>query len=140
MGWARCPASQPAITVVSRSASSAYSNRRIIASDGRRCARIPNRCATAAGRSATHSPIAVYEREPATTAHTAAASTVTSRCRTPRRARGSGTCANTASSPDGGTCPPQVAGAADNDEISDDGSAGMALFQTDQGVGTSMIF
>lgn len=61
--------------------------------------RYPANCAVSAGRSATHSPIAAYERQPATTAQTTAATTLVSAWRTPRRARGSGRSTNAASSP-----------------------------------------
>jgi hypothetical protein len=80
------------------------------------------------GQVATHPAIAVYERQLASTAPTAAVRTTVIRCRTPRRARGSGTPANASGSPatrSGGQAP---TGATDNDEISDDGNAGMAHF------------
>jgi hypothetical protein len=58
-------ASHALITVVSRSGSRACSNRRIIASDGRRSAAMPKAWTVASGTSATHSAIAAYERYPA---------------------------------------------------------------------------
>jgi hypothetical protein len=123
-----CPASQDPIAAVSRSWSRACSSRRIIASDGRRLVSIPNRLAVCSGRSATHSAIAVYDRLPATTAHTAAVTTTVNRCRTPRRARGSGTPANACGSPDTACGRQASAGAVVNNGISDDGNAGMAHF------------
>src|SRR5689334_84714 len=81
----------------------------------------------AAGASSTHSAIAVYERYPATTAQTAALTTTGSRCRTPRRARGSGRRANAAGNP-AALASKAPAGTHDSAEISDDGDAGMAHF------------
>jgi hypothetical protein len=121
-------ASQDPIAVLSWSWSRACNSRRIIASDGRRCVSMPSKPALCSGRSATHSAIAVYERQPATTGHTAAVTTTVNRCRTPRRARGSGTLANASGSPAIESGTQATAGAADNDEISDDGNAGMAHF------------
>ncbi|GAB1643560.1 hypothetical protein KRMM14A1259_39830 [Krasilnikovia sp. MM14-A1259] len=115
------------MAAVSRSGSRACKSRRIIASEGRRSGAIPTARTVASGTSATHSAMAVYERYPATTAHTAAVTTTVSGCRTPRRERGSGTSASAAGSP------PAVSGtvkasAQDRDEISDDGSAGITHF------------
>jgi hypothetical protein len=52
---------------------------------------IPSTERTCSGEFAAHWPIAVNDRQPAMTAHTASISTVVTRWRTPRRFRGSGT-------------------------------------------------
>ena len=89
---------------------------------------MPSSAAVPSGRSATHSAIAVYDREPATTAHTAAVTTTVDRWRIPRRERGSGSIANAAGSPVTASRMGTPAGTHDKDEISDDGNAGMAHF------------
>lgn len=53
--------------------------------------RIPSEASTCGGASAIHSPMAVNDCAPASTAAIAAASTEDSEWRTPRRLRGSGT-------------------------------------------------
>ncbi|HEU4422782.1 MAG TPA: hypothetical protein VFR67_09630 [Pilimelia sp.] len=70
----------------------------------------------------------MYDREPATTAHTAAVTTTGNRWRIPRRPRGSGSTASAAGSPAAVSDTATPAGTHDNDEISDDGNAGMAHF------------
>ena len=55
----------------------------------------PSSARVTSSASAAHSAIAVNERAPASTAHTARPRIVTSRWRTPRRARGSATPAST---------------------------------------------
>jgi hypothetical protein len=55
-------ASHLPMVAASRSGSMACSSLRIIVSDGRRSGSIPSRIAVSAGKSATHSPIAVWER------------------------------------------------------------------------------
>jgi len=57
--------------------------------------RRPSRRRTVGVRSCAHCAIAVQDRAPANTAHTAIPSTALQRCRTPRRARGSTTAAST---------------------------------------------
>ena len=89
-------ASQAPIAAVSRSASMACSSLRIIASDGRRPTSMPSSSAASAGRSATHSPIAVYERHPAATAQIAAVTTTVSRWRIPGGRVDQGTAARAA--------------------------------------------
>ena len=59
----------------------------------------PSPARVSASASAAHSAIAVNERAPASTAHTASPKITASRWRTPRRCRGSVTLASTASSP-----------------------------------------
>jgi hypothetical protein len=56
------PASQAPIAAVSSCGSMACSNRRIIASDGRRSAAMPRATTIVSGASAIHSAIAAYER------------------------------------------------------------------------------
>jgi hypothetical protein len=92
--------------------------------------------------SAAHSAIAVNERAPASTAHTARPKTTTSRCRTPRRCRGSATLASTASKPGGPSRPPPaksarwpMAGSIGEDDRAGIGSPGSAQ----AGVVTAMI-
>jgi hypothetical protein len=53
--------------------------------------RIPRQARTCGGASVTHSPIALNDRAPASTAATAVSNNDVSVCRTPRRSRGSGT-------------------------------------------------
>ena len=54
--------------------------------------------------SATHSPMAVNEPAPASTAATVMVKTTGSACRTPRGSRGSGTAPSVASSSPGASC------------------------------------
>src|SRR3954471_13621345 len=78
LGVATRRASQPLTAVSSSSASTRCKTRRNVDSLG--VARpMPRRSRTETGRSWAHSAIATYERAPASTAHTAAASTVTNR-------------------------------------------------------------
>jgi RNA polymerase sigma-70 factor (sigma-E family) len=121
------PASQAPMTVASRSASrpaAAYGSSLPTADAGRRY-RAWSRRHRAGQR---HSLIAAYERYLATTAHIAAATTDTSRFRTSRRARGSGRSVNETSRPAADSWAQALAGAVDNEQISDDGNAGMAHF------------
>jgi hypothetical protein len=112
------------------------------ASPGSGCPQLPHAAATTSGRrsltptrfrsaswrsaSAAHSPIAVRDRAPASTAAAATASMLTSACRRPLRSRGSGTTARRSSRPGHS---PSPSGAAlqswvRTGGIGDDGSAG----------------
>jgi hypothetical protein len=61
----------------------------------------PSRARVCSSASAAHSAIAVKERAPASTVHTAGPKITASRWRTPRRCRGSAALASTASRPGG---------------------------------------
>ena len=112
LGW-RSPGQIARPRRLSRaSASTASRTRRIVASSGglnRRVSgsrRIPSVARTDGGASATHSPIAVNDRDPASTAAIAAASSEHSEWRTPRGSRGSGTHARYSSRLGPGARPP----------------------------------
>ena len=106
-GRRACPAAWPAAcsrassqdptAASSASASAASSTRRMVASSGgtnRRVSgsqRTPRAARTCGGASATHSPTAVNDVAPASTAATAAINNEVRLCRTPRGSRGSGT-------------------------------------------------
>lgn len=106
--------SQDPTAASSRSASEASSTRRMVASSGgtnRRVSgsrRTPRAARTCGGASATHSPTAVSDVAPASTAATAAINKDVRLCRTPRRFRGSGTNARYSARP--GTGPTAARG------------------------------
>jgi hypothetical protein len=80
--------------------STAVSTRQIVTRSGT-VLPSPSLARSRGGASAAHSAIAAYDRAPASTAHTATASTGASRYRRPRRSRGSGTCPSASSRPSG---------------------------------------
>jgi hypothetical protein len=98
----RAPSQDPT-AASSRSASTASSTRRMVASSGgtnRRASgsrRTPRAARTCGGASATHSPTAVNDVAPASTAATAAINNDVRLCPTPRRFRGSGCVPNKSS-------------------------------------------
>ena len=100
-----CASSQDPTAASRAAASTASRTRRIVASSGgsNRPAsgsrRTPRAASTCGGASATHSPIAVNDLAPASTAATAASNNDDRLWRTPRRSRGSGTRARHSSRP-----------------------------------------
>src|SRR5436190_15109084 len=111
------------------------STRRSVASvGGWRCPvsgsrRTRSATSTAAGTSAAHSPIAANDLAPASTAHTATATTAVRPCRRPRRLRGSGNrsrCSHR-SAHRGGSNSTGTSSCEDRAAISDDVRAGTAF-------------
>jgi hypothetical protein len=84
----------------SAAGSTAVSTRQIVTRSGT-VRPSPRLARSRGGASAAHSAIAAYDRAPASTAHTAMASTGTSRYRRPRGSLGSGTCPRASSRPPG---------------------------------------
>ena len=102
--------SQPASTVDNTSASTRTSSRQTVLATGIRSVN-PSLAHAAVSRSFTQSATAANVTAPASTAHTATASTLAKEYRTPRGSRGSGTAARTANSP-GCSCSVTATGAA----------------------------
>jgi hypothetical protein len=92
-----CAAGQPPAALSRASASRLCRVRRKADSDGT-VPVAPSASRVAWSASAAHSAIAVNDRAPARTAHSARPRVTASRCRTPRRALGSGTAASAGSS------------------------------------------
>jgi len=95
--------------------STLVSTRLIVDSLGRSEPAAPSCFMTSWPWSATHSPIVVNERAPASTAAAVMAKTTGSACRTPRGSRGSGTAPSVASSPPGASCRAAAHGVSEDD-------------------------